>query len=139
MVNHELTCYSTPKNKRACSGCIHLEEIETSYYRENRYNYSETEYKTKAFRCKKLDKILYPYKVEKLKLLEKYPESFEDQEPMPNRVRTSPIFLNSKHPIAMVKKQTVYIPCYMKDCDIVANHPEGAMPLKEVKDVLVLT
>ena len=38
-----------------------------------------------AFHCKKLDKMLYPLKVARLKLDEKYPETFEGQELMPNK------------------------------------------------------
>lgn len=89
---HEIACYQNPENKRACSFCIHLEETELTY--EKSMNdmgpgggvifdaYSSTR-KAKSFRCNFFNKILYPYKVQKLGLVEKYPETFEDQEPMP--------------------------------------------------------
>ena len=83
MVKHEVACYSNPENDRACSGCVHLEQIKTSYVVDT-YN-GEREVPTNGFRCKKLDKMLFPYKVEKKGLNTKYPESFENQEPMPKK------------------------------------------------------
>lgn len=82
---HEKVCYSNPENYRACSACIHIEEIEIKYTKEEWFDgrVIEQKYSVKGFRCKKLDKKLYPFKVEKKGLPDKYPESFEDQEPMP--------------------------------------------------------
>jgi hypothetical protein len=37
-----------------------------------------------------------------------------------------------------MKKQTVYIPCTMSESDVIANHSQGALPLKEVKEVYVM-
>lgn len=79
---HELSCYSNPENFRACSACINLQEIPASYWVDGWDGGREV--KTKGFRCTKLDKILFPYKVEKMGLNTTYPESFEGQEPMPN-------------------------------------------------------
>ena len=86
MVKHEEFCSSNPKNFKACSGCTYLKEIEILYYvprYDNDGDIYDEERKTKGFECTKLDKTLYPLKVEKLKLNEKYPETFEEQEPMP--------------------------------------------------------
>jgi len=88
MTKHEQWCNKNPKNIRACYGCLHLEEIENEYTQYYMGGYDggdvyDRQVKTKAFKCTKLDKILYPFKVEQLKLQEKYPETFEGQEPMP--------------------------------------------------------
>lgn len=58
--------------------CSFLEEFEVGI--ESSEGYVKT---SKSFRCKKLDKILYPVKVVRLGLLEKYPETFDGQELMP--------------------------------------------------------
>lgn len=92
MIKHEEFCASNPKNFKACSGCTHLKEIEILYYvprYDNNGDVYDEEKKTKGFECTKLDKILYPLKVEKLKLNEKYPETFEEQEPMPKECKYS--------------------------------------------------
>lgn len=78
---HEPACYSNPENFRACSSCDFLKETENTVYFDT-WN-GEGSRKFRAFRCDKLDKMLYPYKVEKNGLLNRFPESFEDQEPMP--------------------------------------------------------
>lgn len=78
---HEVICYSNPVNFRACSGCDYLHQIENTVYFDT-FN-GEGSRKFKSFECTKLKKILYPFKVEAKGLLNKYPESFEDQEPMP--------------------------------------------------------
>jgi hypothetical protein len=83
MEKHEKACYRNPENQRACSGCFHLKEIEVGYF----WDHFDGEHvtKTKGFHCSKLDKTLYPYKVEKMGLPDKHPEHFEDQEPMPKQ------------------------------------------------------
>lgn len=87
---HEKNCYSNPENFRICSGCGYLEEIKTTYLADVRRfgeNYGVIEdveeRATNGFRCKKLDKEMYPFKAERKGLPEKYPESFEGKEPMP--------------------------------------------------------
>ena len=89
MVNHENKCNCNPINFRACtSGCIYLEreEIDVDYEVGYDYENGETQYESKkvnAFKCTKFDKIMYPYLIEKSSALEKHPETFEYQEPMP--------------------------------------------------------
>ena len=87
---HEILCYSNPENFRACSHCIHLEETTIDYEKdiircgENLGVIFDTETrKAKTFHCKKLDKLMYPFKAEKKGLIEMYPETFENQEQMP--------------------------------------------------------
>ena len=81
MQKHESSCYSNPENLRACSYCIHIEEIEVEYEKDaitlgDGLGIIETTRtcKAKGFRCKKLNKIIYPYKAEKKGLIDKYPE-----------------------------------------------------------------
>jgi hypothetical protein len=78
MEKHEQLCYKNPENTRACSGCLFLKEVPVEYL--NRYEQTKT---VRGFSCEKLNKKLYPFKVEKKGLPEEYPETFEDQEPMP--------------------------------------------------------
>jgi hypothetical protein len=81
MLAHEVKCTYNPENIAKCSGCDFIKEIETTYTVDD-YD-GEREVSTKAFRCTKLDKMLYPAKVVHKGILEKYPESFEGQEQMP--------------------------------------------------------
>jgi len=93
MANHEAKCNSNPINIPACYGCQFLEQIETTYekmcnsfgedYGVRFDSHSET-VKTNGFRCVKLDKELYPPKVLIKGIIDKYPESFENKELMPN-------------------------------------------------------
>jgi hypothetical protein len=87
MSYHEKWCTLNPVNKPKCSNCVFIENITIKYgYDLSDYDYSEYEYvekETAGFRCSKLDELLYPKKVEKKKLPEKYPETFENQKPMP--------------------------------------------------------
>lgn len=87
---HEERCYSNPKNKRACSYCVHLEQITVEYEKDIMYlgdslgiGYDTETRTANAFRCNKLDKKMYPYKAERKGLPDAYPETFEDQVPMP--------------------------------------------------------
>lgn len=96
MIKHEFNCPSNPKNMSACSGCIHMAEGETNVYYSFGPDIPETSRKCKTFHCKKLNKDLYPFKVVRKGLLEKYPESFEGMEQMPNKCEhmTSNIIFN---------------------------------------------
>lgn len=78
---HELHCGSNPANFSACSGCVHLKEKEGVVYYDNPFG--ERSASVKQFECEKIGKMLYPHKVVKKGLLEKYPETFFDQEKMP--------------------------------------------------------
>lgn len=85
MLSHENWCNQNPKNWRACEGCKFIEEIKIDYFIPylNGDDGCKT-LSTSGFKCNKLDKILYSFKAEKKKLPERYPETFENQEPMPN-------------------------------------------------------
>lgn len=101
MIKHEKWCNSNPDNFRACVGCIHLEEIKIEYsysvpiLGENLgviFDGSTVEKVTNGFKCNKLNKIIYPFKAEKLRLIDKYPETFENQESMPKECEHLELF-----------------------------------------------
>lgn len=83
MVRHETHCTKNPKNVSACAGCVFMQEGTTEIeYQNPMYEYNRT---CATFHCKKLNKNLYPYKVVRKGLLEKYPETFDGMEQMPNK------------------------------------------------------
>ena len=79
---HEKYCPAAPENQKACSMCKFIEPaeieipIEAEYYSGKRM--------ASGYRCTKLNKLLYPIKVEFKKLPQRFPETFENQEPMPH-------------------------------------------------------
>ena len=88
MIKHEELCNHNPKNSKKCHFCEHLETIEKEVYFETHSGYGEVDYIdkiVKVFKCSKLDKLMFPFSIEKRGLHEKYPSTFEDQEPMPNK------------------------------------------------------
>lgn len=80
---HEDFCDSNPKNLKACMGCIFLEETKVEYSIDTCGGYGPDTRKSNGFRCSQKNQLLYPLKVERLGLPDKYPETFEEQEPMP--------------------------------------------------------
>lgn len=87
MEKHEIVCSYNPKNIPACSGCIFLKETQVSVFYESNteFGYHETEVNTKGFHCDKKNIGLYPFKVVKKGLLQKYPETFYGQHQMPEK------------------------------------------------------
>jgi len=88
MINHEEKCDKNPKNIKACFGCIHLQTKMVFYEYGRSYDGDYLEKESGCFKCVKLNKLMYSWKAEKLGLPEKYPESFEEQKPMPNTCRS---------------------------------------------------
>lgn len=80
MIKHEKFCDRNPLNIKACFGCVFLTKEEVLIEEHDHYDR-----KSNGFRCTKKDVLLYPTKVERKGLLDKYPETFEDQEPMPSQ------------------------------------------------------
>jgi len=90
MISHEKNCGRNPNNHKACfNGCKHLVQVEEMIWFDNPgyhpdYNDDEGERrKVKVFKCELLEKLMYPFNIEKRGLPEKYPSTYEDQEPMP--------------------------------------------------------
>ncbi|MFD2922028.1 hypothetical protein ACFS6H_20070 [Terrimonas rubra] len=92
MERHEKWCNKNLDNFRACHDCKFLDRINIDY------SYSAAtidpisfgvipdsrlvEKQTKGFFCSKIQKKIYPLLAEKRGLVDMYPETFEDQEPM---------------------------------------------------------
>lgn len=81
MEKHEFNCSANPKNTTICSMCCFLEVGETTV--QSDYYGEMQKQKQKTFHCKKLNKNMYPFKVVKKRLLERFPESFAGKEQMP--------------------------------------------------------
>jgi len=91
MVKHEELCSNNPNNHKECmNGCARLtqEEIEVwfdnPYYHPDYSNSSEGDYKkVTVFKCTKLDKLMYPFSIERRNIVNEHPSTFENQEPIP--------------------------------------------------------
>jgi len=89
MVKHENQCNCNPENFKKCTqGCIFLEteKVFVDYETHYDYEYGEQQYRTEekmAFRCTKFDKLMYPYSIEKKDLPNRFPNTYDGQEPMP--------------------------------------------------------
>lgn len=85
MIKHENFCFKNPNNVSACSGCIHLEEVEKEYQQEEYFDgyYFEETRRTKGFKCTKLDLLMYPFACVKRDMLKKYPDIFDGEVQMP--------------------------------------------------------
>lgn len=77
MVRHEKYCNHNPSTFKACDMCVFITETKIDYMSFN------GERTAKSYYCSKLDTVVYPNKVERLGLPEKYPETFSGQMPMP--------------------------------------------------------
>jgi hypothetical protein len=80
MERHEKWCPKNPENEKACSTCKHLEETKIETY----FDAFDGEHmvERKAFKCVKLDKLVYPLSVQRRGLDKRY-DTFDEQEPMP--------------------------------------------------------
>ncbi len=76
-IKHEKYCAKNPVNFKACSDCTYCKEDSIEVERD--YGVS----RFKSFLCSKLNVGIYPTKAERLDLPSRYPETFEDQIPMP--------------------------------------------------------
>jgi len=91
MENHEKGCSKNPINQKPCHFCEHLSTIEKEVWFENVHyhpdhgNSEGDRKKVKVFKCDKLDKLMFPYSIEKNKRHIVFPSTYEEQEPMPNR------------------------------------------------------
>lgn len=82
MIKHEYLCFKNPKNCKACHFCKHLEVVKIDVDFET-YDGDFITKKVKSFKCTLLDKLMFPYSIERKELHKKY-ETFSEQEPMPN-------------------------------------------------------
>lgn len=84
MEKHEDLCNNNPKNFKACMDCKFLEKVQVDvHWLDGHPDYNANERKVEAFKCNKLDKLMFPFSIERKKLHEKY-DTYADQERMPN-------------------------------------------------------
>ena len=85
MSNHEEVCFNNPKNFKACMDCKFLEKIQIDApWNQGHPDYCSNEKQVSTFNCNKLDKMMFPFSIERKKLHIKY-DTYADQEPMPNQ------------------------------------------------------
>lgn len=82
MVKHEDLCNNNPKNFKACMDCKYLEKIQMDVSWQNGNPESEDIKQVDVFNCTKLDKLMFPFSIERKGLHKKY-DTYSDQEPMP--------------------------------------------------------
>lgn len=105
MLKHEDNCLNNPKNIRPCLSCKNLEretievDFETYNYREGtHYTVQEKE----VFKCALYDTLMFPFSIERKDLHNKYPNTYDNQEPMPkecegfDKIDYLDIYLNLK-------------------------------------------
>lgn len=86
MTRHENKCKNNPKNHKACiGGCSYLKykEVEVCF-EERGLNVANKYVKINIPYCTKLDKLMFPYSIERKNLHKKY-STFDGQEPMPHK------------------------------------------------------
>jgi hypothetical protein len=62
-ISHEPKCSHNPDNRRACFGCEHLEKVKADYYTDHPMG-GEIHTEVHVLKCQKLDKYVYPPRVE---------------------------------------------------------------------------
>lgn len=78
MEKHELYCLSNKENHVACLNCYNCSQTKIDL------EFKDNGRQSNGFYCSHFDKCIYNEKMMKAKaLLDKYPETFEDQMPMP--------------------------------------------------------
>jgi len=83
MLKHEDLCNNNPKNFKACMDCKFLEKIQIdAHWIVGNPEYVENSKQVDVFKCNKLDKLMFPFSIERRKLHERF-DTYSDQEPMP--------------------------------------------------------
>jgi hypothetical protein len=79
---HEKWCTKNPVNFRACFECPNKMDASVDVYRGMPYD-PEASTSARTFQCSVTHQLMYAPKAEKKGLIEKYPDTFEDQVRMP--------------------------------------------------------
>lgn len=84
MTYHEKLCYKNPVNIALCLSCKFSEKKAIVYIYDGNdgFGYKEWVKPTNCFHCPKHNIDMYPFKAVKMGLLKRFPDQFEDQEPM---------------------------------------------------------
>lgn len=89
MSKHEGLCNKNPNNVKACHDCNFLTTVEMEVPFETGYTPDEGHVSTmqvkKVFKCERLNKLMYPWSIERKELPIKYPNTYHDQVAMPNK------------------------------------------------------
>lgn len=80
MNRHELACSFNPDNYNVCPGCKYLLAYTDFVYYEHDPDH---ERKVKKFKCTKKNEIMYPSKIKRNRIIDKYPDNFEGEVQMP--------------------------------------------------------
>lgn len=80
---HEIKCSRNPENLIACLGCTFLREVEKNYEIEAPYGYMNDT--RKGFYCLQKQVRMYPPKAVHSGIVDKYPETFEEDILMPKK------------------------------------------------------
>ena len=84
MLKHEDLCFNNPKNYKACTGCKFLDKIQIDvHWIVGDPQFVDNIKQVDVFRCSKLDKLMFPFSIERRGLHEKF-STYNDQEPMPS-------------------------------------------------------
>jgi len=89
MEKHEKACSQNPVNIPRCFDCGQCEHLQRNtksvWFAHPIYDDPDKgkDVDVKVFHCAALNKDMYPYDVERKGWPEKYPDTYEDQEPMP--------------------------------------------------------
>jgi hypothetical protein len=87
MIKHEDNCLNNPKNKRPCLSCKHMDratiEVEFKRWGSPEYGEDYSMQEKEVFKCNLYDKLMFPFSIERKDLHNKYPDTYQDQEPMP--------------------------------------------------------
>lgn len=85
MLKHEDLCFNNPKNIKACMNCEFLEKIQiNAHWLVGNSEHVDNSKQVDVFRCNKLDKLMFPFSIERRKLHEKF-DTYSEQEPMPSK------------------------------------------------------
>ena len=82
MERHEVVCSHNPVNYDMCHGCNNCEQYSKTITVDSYDGYFTDERLVTAFKCTKLNLLLYPHKA--INIQKKYPETFLGEILMPN-------------------------------------------------------
>lgn len=85
MRRHEEFCSSNPKTWAKYSDCVFCKKVPKTYIKHDPDHYGYYEANTHGFFCEKKQVSMYPIKVVKKGLLDRYPDMFKGEILMPNK------------------------------------------------------
>ena len=83
IIRHELFCSNNPVNRVACTGCKHLENTDIEIFLDGWGEKPDSARKFFGFKCQCTGQLMYNAKAIEKDLIRRYPETFQEQVPMP--------------------------------------------------------